>query len=689
MKKFLFIMSALIAGHFAAKADKYVITALNTPQITINGQACHKGDTILDVKNVGWSDKHQSMEVKNVATGALYRFSKKLFDSKGVLSISDYFAVTKRASTRGEGSLPLFTKSPSATKFPEKRIALVMGNSDYSYLSYLRNAQKDASDIADRLLNLGFDVVEAYECSSSDMRTALNNFSAKAKDYDVAMFYFAGHGLQEDNQNYLIPTDCPLEYKTQLRDCLNAEDVVQRLDASGANARLIFLDACRNAKKSWSRDISNGLARMEGSVGSVIVFSTQSGQVALDGDGDNSPFAYSLMKNIVQPDEGFSNVMTNVVRDTYVMTEQKQFPLMVGTLISDFRFNAPGTRVEGPKGNQPRVSEPKSQPTGEPDSTSGTTKPGDSGSKSGNTGGNNSAESSQPTSSSTTANPNISQPKVTSAAPEIEAYVESCRMSGGFLIVDLYIINKTSKDRELMILESDGNNKTALYDVDGNRYFASERSLKVISSGETMGNAFYIKTPKNIPVKVQLRVPEAAETDKIARIDIALRGLPTGGAYGNGTIKIFDIPVGFKAAKPSVDVAASSSLNVPDMTLKVSDAKRVGEYVDFTMTITNETGKDYSPVILDRDPGKSNTEYVDTAGKRHGESDMTFKCGNSSGVGFLRFTLPNGLPTAIKVRLKNVPGDATVIPRVDIALRGISDEMYGSGKITISSLPIK
>ena len=676
-------MAALMACHTAARADNYVITALNTPQIIINGTAYHKGDMIPDTKNVAWSSKSQSMEAKNVATGRVYRFSKKLFDSKGVLTIADYFATTKRASTRGEGSAPLFTKSPTGDKFPEKRIALVMGNSDYSYLSYLRNAQKDASDVADRLLDLGFDVVEAYECSSSDMRTALNNFSAKAKDYDVAMFYFAGHGLQEENQNYLIPVDCPLEYVSQLRDCLNADDVVQRLDASGADARLIFLDACRNTKKSWSRDATDGLARMEGSVGSVIVFSTQSGKVALDGEGDNSPFAYSLMKNIVEPEVGFSNVMTNVVRDTYNMTDKKQFPLTVGTLISDFKFNAPGARVEGPKGEAPRVTEsaPAAGNSGNNGGGNGGTKLGGNGS---NGGGN-----SQPASTPRSEEPTVTQPRVTSDAPEIEAYVESCRMSGGFLIVDLYIINKSNKDRELMILEADGDNKTVVYDADGNRYFASERDLKVISSGETMGNAFYINTPKNIPVKVQLRVPEAAETEKIARIDIALRGLPNGRPYGNGMIKIFDIPVGFKASKPSVEVPMSSSLNVPDMTLKVSEAKRVGEYVDFTLTITNETGKDYSPVILDRDPGKSDTEYVDGSGMRHNEKDMEFKCGDSTGVGYLRFTLPEGLPTAIKVRLKGVPKSDTVIPRINIALRGISDEMYGSGKIAISSLPIK
>lgn len=672
-------MAALMACHQAVKADNYVITALNTPQIIINGTAYHKGDMIPDSKNVAWSSKSQSMEAKNVATGRVYRFSKKLFDSKGVLTIADYFTATKRASTRGEGSAPLFTKSPAGDKFPEKRIALVMGNSDYSYLSYLRNAQKDASDVADRLLDLGFDVVEAYECSSSDMRTALNNFSAKAKDYDVAMFYFAGHGLQEENQNYLIPVDCPLEYVSQLRDCLNAEDVVQRLDASGADARLIFLDACRNTKKSWSRDATDGLARMEGSVGSVIVFSTQSGKVALDGDGDNSPFAYSLMKNIVEPEVGFSNMMTKVVRDTYNLTEKKQFPLTVGTLISDFKFNAPGARVEGPKGETPRVAE--SQPAGGTSGNNGGTKLGGAG----NNGGGNS----QPASASGDEEPTVAQPKVTSDAPEIEAYVESCRMSGGFLIVDLYIINKSNRDRELMILWSDGDNKTVVYDADGNRYFASEDALKVMSSGQTMGNAFYINTPKNIPVKVQLRVPEAAETEKIARIDIALRGLPTGTPYGNGMIKIFNIPVGFKAPKPSVEVPMSSSINVPDMTLKVSDAKRVGEYVDFTLTITNETGKEYSPRIIERDPGDGWTEYFDSTGTRHSSDDFVLKCGSTTSVGWLGFTLPEGLPTAIKVRLKGVPKNDTVIPRINLALRGITEELYGSGKIIISSLPIK
>lgn len=340
MKKIiLFILLSIWISE--AKADKFQIIALNTPQITINGKTYRKGDIFDDTSNIKWIDNKQSMEVKNLSTGTFYRFSKKVFDSKSVLSVADYFKVTKRASTRGDGGMPLFKQSPVKGNYPEKRIALVIGNSDYYSLPYLRNAQKDASDVANLLLELGFDVVEAYECSFSDMRTALNNFSSKARQYDVALFYYAGHGLQDDNQNYLIPVDCPLEFKSQLKECLNADDVLQRLDDSGAGARLMFLDACRNTKKSWTRASQDGLARMEGSIGSVIMFSTQSGQVAIDGEDDNSPFATSLMKNIARANIGFPETMQGIVRDTYALTEQKQYPLQVGTLISDFSFNSP------------------------------------------------------------------------------------------------------------------------------------------------------------------------------------------------------------------------------------------------------------------------------------------------------------------------------------------------------------
>lgn len=318
----------------------YQIMKLSTPTITIGGKTLKRGDSFKGTSNIRWTDDKQLMEVKDVATGNLYKFSKKVFDSKGpVLSISDFFLRTNKASSRDTETGVKLTRSSVSNKFPEKRIALVMGNSNYYNLSYLRNAQKDASDIADMLLSLGFDVLQAYETNYEEMRTALNKFSSQAKDYDVALFYFAGHGLQDEGKNYLIPINAELEFRSELRNLLQCDDVMQRMNATGAPTRLVIIDACRNAKNSWSRDVTEGLARMEGEAGDVIIFSTQSGKVALDGEGDNSPFASSLLQNLSKGSTSFSETMNGVVRDTYQATQQKQYPLIIGTLLTDFNFN--------------------------------------------------------------------------------------------------------------------------------------------------------------------------------------------------------------------------------------------------------------------------------------------------------------------------------------------------------------
>ncbi|MDE6514315.1 MAG: caspase family protein, partial [Muribaculaceae bacterium] len=321
--------------------------ALTTPTITVGGKVLRKGDRFSDTKNIKWVDNRQSMQVKALSTGTLYEFSRKVFESKGnALSIADYFLKTNKASTRGESTKPMFTQSPNSNLYPEKRIALVIGNSNYDYLPFLRNAQKDASDIAETLLGLGFDVMETYECTYPTMKTALNNFSAKARDndYDVALFYYAGHGKQEKGQNYLVPIERELEFISELNSCLNCEDVLQRMEEAKVPIKLVYLDACRDTKASWSRSSDKGLAKMEGPIGSVIVFSTQSGSVASDGEGPdsrNSPFAASMLKNIISENVSFNEVMTRVVRDTYSLTKNVQYPLQIGTLITDFSFNTP------------------------------------------------------------------------------------------------------------------------------------------------------------------------------------------------------------------------------------------------------------------------------------------------------------------------------------------------------------
>lgn len=333
---YIISLQAIAAG---ARTD-YEIINLNTPTIKIGGKELKVHDRFDERAKIEWANDNQSLEAKNLSTGKYHRFSAKTFRSKwSCTSIADFIAVTTKGSTRGSRGKELFTRAGNAASYPERRLALVIGNSNYASMSYLRNAQKDASDLASTLGSIGFDVIENYECDYDEMCTALISFVEKAPAYDVALFYFSGHGIEDQGHNYLIPVDAAMRMRSELLQCLSADDVLDRMEQSGVAERIILLDACRDAKKMWSRDANQGLARMEGAAGTAIMFSTSAGHIAFDGDGDNSPFAQAILTNITQADTPFPLTISNIVRDTYRATSQRQTPQPVGTLMSDFRFN--------------------------------------------------------------------------------------------------------------------------------------------------------------------------------------------------------------------------------------------------------------------------------------------------------------------------------------------------------------
>lgn len=328
----------------AVHADSYRIVRLSKSPISIGGVKLTEQATFDGSKKIEWTDDKQVMEVVNTTTGKHYTARRRVSPQNG-RTIKDFIVRTAYGSTRDsddDASLILAT-SPVGPEFPERRAALVIGNSNYEEMARLRNAQGDAAAVADELATMGFDVMQLYEADERSMKNALRRFSKLARGYDFVMFYFAGHGVQEDGFNYLLPVEARLEFKSELRNCLSADDVVQHLDAMPAAGRLVVLDACRNARKSWARSADEGLARMEAGEGTVILFSTQSGKTALDGDGEHSPFATALLANITKPDTDFTHAINNVVRDTYFATEKQQYPLLVGSLLNDFAFN--GGRV--------------------------------------------------------------------------------------------------------------------------------------------------------------------------------------------------------------------------------------------------------------------------------------------------------------------------------------------------------
>jgi len=244
-------------------------------------------------------------------------------------------------------SIFLLLFSPQISQ-AQKRVALVIGNSDYENAPQLPNPRNDANDIASSLQRLDFEVILGIDLDYGEMRDTVRKFSAKLDTADVALFFYAGHAVQLNGINYLAPTDTKLEREADLEFETITLDVIQGQMDGNAKTLLVFLDACRNnpflrnfSKATRSSDAGSGLARPVSSPeGEFIAFATQPGNVALDGDERNSPFTKALLNNIERPGVEISSIMTSVRREVYEATSQQQLPWTNSALLGDFYFTA-------------------------------------------------------------------------------------------------------------------------------------------------------------------------------------------------------------------------------------------------------------------------------------------------------------------------------------------------------------
>jgi formylglycine-generating enzyme required for sulfatase activity len=247
-----------------------------------------------------------------------------------------------------------------------KRVALVVGNSAYVHTTPLQNPKNDATDIAAALKQLGFEVIDGFDLNKSDFERKVRAFSAALQGAEAGVFFYAGHGLQVAGQNYLVPVDA----KAETADALDWEmlrlDLVHRTMERSASTNIIFLDACRNnplarnlarAMGTRSTEIGRGLAPVESGVGTLISFSTQPGNVALDGSGRNSPFAGALVKRIASSSDDLSALLIDVRNDVRKDTQNKQIPWEHSALTGRFYFTPPQAAPPAAAPAPPLVSE--------------------------------------------------------------------------------------------------------------------------------------------------------------------------------------------------------------------------------------------------------------------------------------------------------------------------------------------
>jgi hypothetical protein len=250
----------------------------------------------------------------------------------------------------------------------EKRVALVIGNGAYTHASALANPGNDASDMAEALKSAGVQVILGIDLDKRAFDAKVRDFSKAVASADTGILFYAGHGLQVGSRNFLIPVDAQLQSERDLEFETVSLDFVMRqmeIDREG-KTNLVFLDACRDnplarslarAMGARSAGIGRGLAEVAAGVGTFVAYATKPGEVALDGQGRNSPFTSALAKAVKTPGRGLTAIMIDVRKDVLAATGGKQVPWDHSALTGDFFFQLAG--APGALSKHPPVGPPK------------------------------------------------------------------------------------------------------------------------------------------------------------------------------------------------------------------------------------------------------------------------------------------------------------------------------------------
>lgn len=252
---------------------------------------------------------------------------------------------------------------------PSGRLALVIGNSAYQHAPPLANPKSDAALMAETLKGAGFEVVMLIDADQPAMKRALLDFGRqlRTRKTEAGLFYYAGHGVQVKGENYLIPVTARIEDEDEVElEGVNVNDFLSVMNSSQSAVNIVVLDACRNNPfKSASRSASRGLAAVEAPTGTYIAYATAPGQVALDGEGGNSPYTRALTAAMKEPGRPLESVFKSARSGVLAATGRQQTPWETSSITGDFYFHAPaGAAALAPASGQTSpvtdaVSEPR------------------------------------------------------------------------------------------------------------------------------------------------------------------------------------------------------------------------------------------------------------------------------------------------------------------------------------------
>jgi len=252
----------------------------------------------------------------------------------------------------------IFAMVSLAPAMAQKRVALVIGNSAYLHTSPLANPERDAKLIAKTLRASGFEVFEHTNVGFRTMRRAFAAYTSKLQSYGrdaVGLIFYAGHGMQVNGTNYMVPIDAQIAKEADVEiEGVSASSLMRSISLIGNKLNIIILDACRNNPyRAMFRSTSNGLARMDAPIGSMVAFSTAPGMVAADGSSQNSPYSENLARAMSVPGLKIEDMFKRVRNEVFKATGGAQVPWESSSIFKDFYFNKPVLSDSGLPSGQP------------------------------------------------------------------------------------------------------------------------------------------------------------------------------------------------------------------------------------------------------------------------------------------------------------------------------------------------
>ena len=263
--------------------------------------------------------------------------------------------------------LTIFALIDHAVAASEPRVALVIGNSEYGEaIGKLKNPVNDAKLMAETLKGLGFSVNLVLDADQKAMKRAVKSFGAKLREAGsdaTGFFYYAGHGVQVEGTNFLLPVDAEIAAEADVEiESIAADDVMTQMQSAGNAVNLVFLDACRNNPLArTSRSATRGLARLDAPRGSFVGYSTAPGDVAADGDGVNSPYALALVEELKKPgisiEEAHRNVRSRVLAESGNRQTPWDSSSLTGPVVLAAKVDVPAPQPVAQPAPQPHIQQ--------------------------------------------------------------------------------------------------------------------------------------------------------------------------------------------------------------------------------------------------------------------------------------------------------------------------------------------